>query len=113
MQLAQRLVKKGHLKAEDMPRLAEAQAAAPSKPLHELLIEKGFVKEEHVLDALADELGMECVDLANITVEPETLKAMPLKLVHRHTLMPISRQNGTLVVATGDPFNIYALDELQ
>lgn len=113
MQLAERLLKKGQLKAEDLTRVNEAQAAAPSKPLHELLVERGFAKEYHVLEALGEELGMEVVDLANITVDPETLKAMPHKLVHRRLLMPLSRENGTLVVATGDPFDIYALDELQ
>jgi general secretion pathway protein E/type IV pilus assembly protein PilB len=113
MQLAQRLVKKGLLKADDLPRFAEAQAAAPSKPPHELLIEKGFAKEEDVLTALAEEFGMELVDLTKVTVDPETLQAMPLKLVHRRTLMPLSRSNGTLVVATGDPFDVYSLDELQ
>jgi general secretion pathway protein E/type IV pilus assembly protein PilB len=113
MQLAQRLVKKGLLPAGELTRVLEAQAAAPSKPLHELLIEKGFAKEEDVLAALADEFGMELVDLTKVTVDPETLRAMPLKLVHRRTLMPLSRQNGTLVVATGDPFDVYALDELE
>jgi general secretion pathway protein E/type IV pilus assembly protein PilB len=113
MQLAQRLVKKGILPAAEMARVAEAQAAAPGKPIHEILIEKGFAKEEDVLAALADEFGMDLVDLTKITVEPDTLKAMPLKLVHRRTLMPLSRQNGTLIVATGDPFDVYALDELQ
>ena len=43
-------------------------------PLHELLIDKGFAKEEQVLAALADEFGMELVDLTNVTVEPETLQ---------------------------------------
>src|SRR6476469_3092679 len=38
---------------------------------------------------------------------------MPTKLVHRRNLMPLSRNNGTLVVATGDPFDVYAIDELQ
>src|SRR5262249_57113906 len=66
-----------------------------------------------VVAPCADERGMDCVDVENVTVEPETLKAMPLRLVHRHTLMPLARQNGTLVVATGDPFAINALDELQ
>ena len=113
MQLAQRLVKKGILNAQDLPRLAEEQAAAPSKPLHQLLVEKGFAKEEDVFRVLADELGMDLVDLTDVTVEPDTLKAMPLKLVHRRTLMPLSRQNGTLVVATGDPFDVNSLDELQ
>ncbi len=114
MQLLQRLLEKGLLTEADLPRLNEARAAAPpDKPLHEVIVEKGFVKEEHVLAALADEFGMELVDLTNVKIEPETLEAMPLKLVHRRTLMPLSRNNGTLIVATGDPFDVYALDELQ
>src|ERR1700730_5314582 len=113
MRLAHRLVEKGHLPEADLARLAEAQNAAPAKALHEVLIENGFAKEEHVLAALAEEFGMDLVDLANVTVEPETLKAMPLKLVHRRSLMPLSRENGTLVVAVGNPFDVYALDELQ
>src|SRR5262249_45038893 len=78
-----------------------------------LLIERGFAKEEAVLTALAEEVGLELVDLTKVTVEKDTLQAMPLKLVHRRTLMPLARSNGTLVVATGDPFDVYALDELQ
>jgi general secretion pathway protein E/type IV pilus assembly protein PilB len=113
MQLAQRLAQSGHLNESDLPRIAEAHASNPGKPLHELLVEKGFAKEDHVLAALAEEFGLEVVDLTQIHVAEETLRAMPLKLVHRRNLMPISRENGTLVVATGDPYDIYALDELQ
>jgi general secretion pathway protein E/type IV pilus assembly protein PilB len=113
MQLVHRLIEKGVLTEADVARVTEARTAAPTKPLHELLIEKGFAKEEQVLALLADELGMDLVDLANKTVDPETLQAMPLKLVHRRTLMPLSRENGTLVVATGDPYDVNALDELQ
>jgi len=99
--------------AADLPRLAEAQASAPSRPVHELMIERGFAREEDVLAVLADEFGMEVVDLTNVTVSPETLKAMPLKLVHRRLMMPLERVNGTLRVAIGNPFDVYALDELQ
>jgi general secretion pathway protein E/type IV pilus assembly protein PilB len=113
MQLLQRLAARGILSEADVARASEAHAAMPTKPLHELLIEKGFAREEQVLPALAEELGMELVDLSNQTVTPETLQAMPPRLVHRRTLMPLSRENGTLVVATGDPFDVYALDELQ
>jgi type II secretion system protein E len=113
MRIAKELVSKGVLAEADLARVAEAQASAPEKPLHEILIEKGFAREEQVLAALAEELGMELVDLANCTPDPGTLQTVPVKLVHRHTLMPLSRQDGTLVVATGDPFDVYALDELQ
>src|SRR6266850_7812330 len=112
MVLAQRLIDKGILHEADLARVREAHAAAPSKPLHELLIAGGFAREEDVLPALADELGLELVDLTKITIEPATLSALPLKLIHRRTLMPLSRQNGTLVVATADPFDMYSLEEL-
>src|SRR5262245_5044206 len=113
MQLAQRLAQKGQLNEADLPRISEAQALNPDKPLHEVLMEKGFAKEEHVLDALGEEFGLDVVDLTQTHVAEETLTAMPMRLVHRHNLMPISRNNGTIVVATGNPYDIYALDELQ
>src|SRR5262249_52906103 len=100
------------MKAEDLPRLNEARAVHPLKPIHEIIIERSFAREEDVLAALAEEFGLELVDLTNIKVDPETLQAMPLKLVHRRALMPLRRDNDTLVVATGDPFDVYSLDEL-
>ena len=86
MRLAQRLVEHGYLTESDLPRVTEVQKASPARPLHELLIENNFAKEDQVLAALAEEFGMELVDLSNVKVEPETLKAMPLKLVHRRSL---------------------------
>jgi general secretion pathway protein E/type IV pilus assembly protein PilB len=113
MSIVQQLTAKGLLREQDLNSLAEVQAAAPNRPVHELLIERGFCREEDVLSALAEECGLELVDVTKVTVDPETLKAMPLKLVHRKTLMPLSRQNGAIVVATGDPYDVYSLDELQ
>jgi general secretion pathway protein E/type IV pilus assembly protein PilB len=113
MSLLQQLVEKGQLRQEDLPQLYEVQGSAPNKPIHEILIDRGFAREEHVLAALADEFGMELVDVTKLTVDPETLSVMPTRLVHRKALMPLSRENGTLTVATGDPYDVYSLDELQ
>jgi general secretion pathway protein E/type IV pilus assembly protein PilB len=81
--------------------------------LHQLLIDKGFAKEEQVLPAFAEEFGLELVDLTNVKVEGDVLKSMPTRLVHRRGLLPLRRENGTLVVATGDPSDVASLDELQ
>jgi general secretion pathway protein E/type IV pilus assembly protein PilB len=113
MTLAHRLAQQGRLNEADLPRIADAQAAAPDTPLHEILISKGFAKEDDVLAALAEEFGLQVVDLTQLDVSNETIQSMPVKLVHRRNLMPISRENGTLVVATGNPYDVYALDELQ
>src|SRR4029077_20611795 len=87
--------------------------AQPQRPLHLLLLDQGFAKEEEVLPVLAEHYGMDLVDLTKVRVEPDMLKTMPNKLVHRRNLMPLSRENGTLTVATADPLDVYALDELQ
>jgi general secretion pathway protein E/type IV pilus assembly protein PilB len=113
MQLAQRLVQKGFLAEADLPRLAEVTASLPDRPIHEILIERGFAKEDAVLTTLAEEFGLELVDLTQIQITTDTLASMPQKLVHRRNLMPLSRNNGTLVVATGNPFDVSSLDELQ
>lgn len=113
MQLLKRLVNDGVIKASDVQPICEAHAANPGKALHELLIEKGYAREEEILPRLADEFGLDLVDLHTVTIDAEALRSIPLKLVHRRNLMPLSRDNGTLVVATGDPFDINSLDELQ
>ena len=113
MFLLQRLQETGQLSAADFRRAEEAIAASPEKPAHEVLIEKNIAKEDAVLQVLAEEFGLELVDLSQAVVNADAIAVMPSKLVHRKNLMPISRNNGVLVVATGDPFDVYALDELQ
>ena len=107
------LVARGLLSEADRPRAIDAIAAAPGTPLHHVLIGRGFVREEKLLPALADEFGMELIDLTKTTIETDVLAAMPQKLIHRKNLMPVARHNGTLVVATDDPYDLYALEELQ
>jgi general secretion pathway protein E/type IV pilus assembly protein PilB len=113
MQLVEQLIQKGYFKEGDRAALAEIQAAAPNKAIHELIIDRGFAREEHVLSTLAEEFGMELVDLTKVTVDPENMKSMPMKLVHRKSIMPLTRSNGTLTVATADPYDVYSLDEMQ
>jgi len=113
MQLTQRLIKRSQLNESDLPRIYETAASVPDKPLHEILIERGFAKEEHVLAALAEEFGLEIVDLSQITVDPEVLTLVPQKLIHRYNVMPVARHNGMLTLATSNPTNVAAQDEVQ
>ena len=78
----------------------------------EAAIELGFVTEEAALRALGDAVGLDYVDLSETEVDLSLLSSFPNKLIHRQSLFPISRQNGSLVVATSDPFDLYPLDEV-
>ena len=50
--------------------------------------------------------------LAEAQVDLSLLKDFPPKMLHRQALFPVRRENGSLVVATSDPFDLYPLDEL-
>lgn len=113
MDLLSTLVEHGLIPETDRNRALEAVAAAPGTAPHLVLIGKGFVREEKLLPVLAEEFGLELVDLTRAQIEPAVLTAMPQKLIHRKNLMPVARNNGTLTVATGDPYDAYALEELQ
>lgn len=113
MNLVNLLVQGGVLREADVPVLRDKLASAGTKPLHLVLLESGFAREEELLPFLGKQLGMEVVDLTKMVPAPEAIKAAPSKLVHRKSLLPLSRENGTLTVATADPFDIGSLDEMQ
>src|SRR5262245_14573201 len=89
-----------------------ARDHASGKRLDRQVIEMGIATEDQVLQALASELGMRYVELGEVTVDRELLERFPAREIFRHTLFPLSRRNGSVIVATSDPFDLEALDEV-
>jgi type II secretion system protein E len=110
MEAGEILVRRGLLNEHQLEqsRLANNDGAT----LVDSAVELGYVNEEDALRALGDEAGLDFVDLSAIDVDLSLLKDFPHKLIHRQSLFPIQRQNGELIVATCDPFDLYPLDEV-
>ncbi len=104
------LLRKGLLDAKQLEQARAAQADGVR--LDQAAVQLGFLSEEAALRALAKEVGLEFVDLVDAEVDLTLLKDFPPRFVHRESLFPIRRDNGSLIVATSDPFNLYPLDEL-
>ncbi len=75
-------------------------------------IDAGYVVEADALRALADSVGIDFVDLREADIDLTLLQSVPQKIIFRQTLFPVRRQNGAIVVATNDPFDLYPLDEV-
>lgn len=86
------------------------QAQESDGRLDQAAAELGFASEEEALKAVGNALGMEYVDLAVLKIDRSILREFPIKLIHRYGVFPIARRNGSLVVATANPFNLHALD---
>ena len=74
MNLVNLLIQKGAMRESDLPKVQDALRDAPNKPLHTVLMEKGFAKEEDVLAVLGEEFGLDVMDLTQTVVESDILR---------------------------------------
>jgi type II secretion system protein E len=110
MDAADILVRRGVLTDRQLADVRAGQSNGAR--LEQMAVQMGYCTEEAVLKALGAEVGLDYVDLADTKVDLSLLKDFPPKLLHRQALFPVRRENGSLVVATSDPFDLYPLDEL-
>ncbi len=81
--------------------------------LDRAIVQLGFLTEQQLLELMAQQLHLPMVRLQELTITPEILRALPSKVVYRKRLVPVSRENGVLNVATSDAFDLYAFDDLR
>lgn len=112
MGLTSILVERG-LVTQDQIEQAKATRKNPNETLERVLVNLGLVSERDLLEIQGEQLAIPCADLTRITVDRELLKSVPSKVVHRYLLFPIDRKNGAIRVATSNPFDLYAFDELR
>lgn len=107
MNIGQTLLERGLINA---PQLTQAQNQGGD--VLEQLIAAGAVKRDAAFKVMADSMGIDFVDLRETQVDLSLLDTFPQKLIYRAILFPVSRHNGTIVVATADPLDFYPLDEV-
>ncbi|RKS72470.1 type IV pilus assembly protein PilB [Motilibacter peucedani] len=111
------LVEAGVLTQADLERALGAQktdASGERKRLGEIITELGFASERQVAQALADVLGLQVVDLGAVVVSPEVARSLPRSVAERTGVLVVDRApDGALRVATSDPTNVLALDDVR
>ena len=112
MTIADILSQKGLLTAEQ---LAEAQRlqAAEGLRLDRAVVQQGWLTEQKLLEVFGEQLHLPVVTLEDRTFDGDLLRALPARVVYRQRLVPVGRVDGVLQVATSDPFDLYAFDDLR
>ncbi|TVS19680.1 MAG: type II/IV secretion system protein [Planctomycetaceae bacterium] len=86
------------------------QAYVTDGQLDTISLELGYGSVEDLQRAVGDMLGMEYVDLTSFQVDLSALKSFPLRFIHRFGIFPLGRRDGSLLVATANPFDLAAID---
>ena len=96
----------------DQLRIALQEQERSHKPLGETLLALGFMSESAMRAALAQKLGQESISLHGIVADASALALIPKALAKRHRVFPVSLENGELILASANPNDIVAADQI-
>jgi len=105
------LIEEKLITEEQLSEALETQRLTGQK-VGQILIDKGFIKENVLYKVLADKLGCKYVDLENYEINANVVTKISQTLAQKHKAVPIDIENNKLKVAMSEPTNIIAIDDI-
>lgn len=112
MRIGEILVKQTDCKAEDVQQALDIQAERSIR-VGELLLMSKKINEEELAFALATQLNLPYAGSIPEKLDPSLVERLPINYAKFFKLIPFARENGTVSVATSEPLEIFALDDLR
>jgi len=81
--------------------------------LGEFLVRNSVIREDTILDLISGQLNITRYSQEKHPFDVSTEALVPLELVQKHRVVPVSRRGRLLFVATPDPMDIDALDAVE
>jgi len=93
---------------------ALGKAKVQGGALGQVLVQLGYANEDEIIHALAEQAGMEVIDLDGLDDIPgELLDRVSPSLAKMYRVVPLQFEDDTLTVAMADPTNVSILDDLR
>ncbi|NDC36809.1 MAG: type IV-A pilus assembly ATPase PilB [Proteobacteria bacterium] len=111
-QIGELLVRCGRVTPDQLSQAAQAQSAHGGF-VGTHLVNLGCLSETELIQTISHHLGVQIVELEEYSTDNTVLQLIPQQLAQKHQLVPLSRDQQTLVVAMVDPSNITALNDVK
>lgn len=110
--LEEALISEG-LITEDQLSIAMESRKILGCSIEQVLIDKGFVKEDILLKALAGKMNTSFVSLSSYRLDPEVVKLLPVNIARRCRAIPLFKIENKVTIATSNPLNLAAMDDVR
>jgi type IV pilus assembly protein PilB len=110
--LGQILLKSGALTEERLKKALEHAKRSETR-LGDALLHLGYVSDNEVAKALAQQLGLKFVDLSKSPRNPDLAKLVPRDVAEEYGMVPLACKDGVVTVAMAEPPDLYAVDNLR
>ena len=111
-QLGDVLLERG-LASQDQVRDASEEQRRVGRSMGRILVDRGVISEADLVAALAAQIGLEYMDLAEAMIDPSATALVPGTVCRRHMVVPVGYEGNRLVIAMADPANVIALDDVR
>jgi type IV pilus assembly protein PilB len=106
------LVKQNLLTTEQL-RKAREEAKAQGQRLGAQITKLGFLQENQLSEFVAKQYGVPDINLDEFDIDAAVIQLIPEEVAHKHLVIPVNRAGSTLILATPDPSNIFAIDDIK
>ena len=96
---------------EDLEK-SEEIAAAQKQNIGQVLINKGLITEEVLLDFLASKMHIPTTTLSSYSIDEKCLKYITAAEARKYKMIPLFKIEDSLSVAMSDPFDVFAIDKV-
>jgi type IV pilus assembly protein PilB len=107
------MVDLGFISDRQLGVLLEEQQQRRGELLGQVALSMGMISEEQLTQALAEQMGLQVVNLSEVVVPPEVLAHITEPMAQLYRIIPVSFRDNTLTVAMCDPQKLSVIDELR
>lgn len=111
-ELGQLLVAEGLVTPEQLESALQLQRSTGGS-LGAILVKLGFITENRLTSAIADRQGLETINLDELVIPEELVRSIPRAVLEKYQVMPVLLEGNVLQVATSDPTDYGAIEEVQ
>jgi type IV pilus assembly protein PilB len=110
--LAKALVAGERVSVDDMRSAVEESQLSGQNVAH-VLMARGLVTEADLMWGMAQEMGLEFVDLDTVGINYTAVATLPEATARHHNVIVIAEEDGRPVVAASNPTDVFAMDDLR
>ena len=112
LKIGEILLKQNKITVEQLNEVLKLQILS-GKKTGELLIEKNYINEITLLNALSKQLEIEVVNLDNYYADSDAVKLLTENTAKRTCSIPLKVWNDRILVAMDDPLNIFYINDIE
>ena len=109
---AEILVRGGVITREQLNEALDGFKQNGSSLVHEL-VRLGHTSEDQVTDFLADQFGIEKVEIEGTDIPDSIFNLIPVQFIQKYQIIPLKLMTSTLTIAMSDPTNLAAINEIK